>query len=386
MIKELIERKNELLDERDALMAKAQEEKRAFNEDEHHRLRGIVDKVKAIDETIALSEEARAYDKIENVPATRKNETVEEVEERMFADWIRGRLDEMRAGEQNFSMGNNGKIIPVHIANKIINTVREKSPILQRALVFRTNGKLQIPVYGNANSTHNITVAYGTEFTDLTADAGAFTSVDLTGYLVGALTKIGISLINNTDIDLVGFVVGEIARRVRFFIEGELIKGTGSGNNHMQGITVGCTNTLTTAGATAITMDELITLQASVIQDYQPDACWIMSRNTFTYIKKLKDNQNRYYLQDDVTLAFPYRLLGKPIFISDNMEDIAATKKTVIYGDLTGLAVKITQNVEMRILRELYSNQHAIGINVWLEMDSAVCDNQKLAVLVQKAS
>lgn len=386
MIKELIEKKNELLDERDALMAKARDEKRAFNDDEHARLRGIVDEVKAIDETIALSEEARAYDKIENKPETRENESVEAIEERMFADWIRGSLDEMRSGEQNFSVGNNGKIIPVHIANRIINTVKEYSPVLQRALVFYTNGKLQIPVYGNANSTHNITVGYGTEFTDLVADAGAFTSVDLTGYLVGALTKIGISLINNTDLDLVGFVVGEIARRVAFFVEGELLKGAGSGSNHMQGITVGCTNTLTTTGATAITVPELIELQAKVIQPYQADACWIMSRNTFTYIKELKDANNRYYLQYDLTEAFPYRLLGKPVFISDNMDDIAATKKTVIYGDLTGLAVKITQNVEMRILRELYSNQHAIGINVWLEMDSAVCDNQKLAVLVQKAS
>jgi len=386
MVKELIEKRNDLLDERDALMAKAREEKRGFEDAERERLEAIVNEVKNIDKDITLCEETREWNKIEAKVEERENESVEDIEERMFCEWIRGEVNNIRSGEQNFSVGNNGKIIPVHIANKIINTVKEMSPILQRATVFYTNGKLQIPVYGNANSTHNITVGYGTEFTDLVADAGAFTSVDLTGYLVGALTKIGISLINNTDINLVGFVVAEIARRVNFFLEGEFIKGAGSGSSNMQGITVGCTNTLTTAGATAITIPELIELQAKVIQIYQPDACWIMSRNTFTYIKELKDSNNRYYLQYDLTEAFPYRLLGKPVFISDNMDDIAATNKTVIYGDLSGFAVKITQSVEMNILREVYSNQHAIGINVWLEMDSAVIDNQKLAVLVQKAS
>ena len=50
------------------------------------------------------------------------------------------------------------------------------------------NGTLKIPVYGKANTTHDISVAYQDEFTEITADAGKFTSVDLSGFLAGALS------------------------------------------------------------------------------------------------------------------------------------------------------------------------------------------------------
>lgn len=61
-----------------------------------------------------------------------------------------------------------------------------------------------------------------------------------------------------------------------------------------------------------------------------------MHPETFTAVKKLKDGQNRYLLQDDFTGEFPYRLLGKPVFVSDNMPKIATGKKPVLYGDMSG--------------------------------------------------
>ena len=40
----------------------------------------------------------------------------------------------------------------------------------------------------------------------------------------------------------------------------------------------------------------------------------------------------------------------------------------------------------VEVLRELYATKHVIGVVSWFEFDSKVTDNQKLAVLVQKAS
>ena len=174
-----------------------------------------------------------------------------------------------------------------------------------------------------------------------------------------------------------------MASKIAIFIEGQLLNGTGS--SAAQGITA-TTNTLTTAAATAITADELIDIQAKVKQAYQANACWIMNSSTFTAVKKLKDNNNRYLLQDDITGEFPYRLLGKPVFLSDNMDSIEASKKTVVYGDLSALSVNFRQNIEIQLLQEKYATQHAVGVCAWFEFDSKVTDNQKVAVLVQNAS
>ena len=312
-------------------------------------------------------------------------ENREQQELRSFADFIRGTVAQMRAGEQNFNLGNNGALLPTSIANRIIEAVRDMCPILAGADVYHVSGTLKIPVYGKANGTHDITVGYGADFTELTADAGAFTSVDLSGYLVGALSLVGRSLLNNADVDLVSFVVRKMAESVSVFVEHELLVGTGASDSHCTGA-LSTTNTMAAGSTTAITADNLIDLQAKIKQAFQRGAVWTMHPNTWSVIKKLKDNNNRYLVQDDITGEFPFRLLGKPVHLSDNMPVIASGAKAILYGDYSGLSVNIRENMTVEVLREKYATQHAIGVVAWMELDSKVSDPQKLATLVMSTS
>lgn len=379
-LKALLEKRADYQQTMDNLVSTADIETRAMTEEEVAQFDAAESAIRAIDDTIAREERARSMNRPPEASGV-ENRAAEE--EQAFADYVLGRVSEMRAGEQNMTMGNNGAIIPTTIANRIIKAVRDRCPILARATIYNVKGTLKVPVWGKANSTHDITVGYQSEFTELTADSGKFTSVDLGGYLAGALTLIGRSVENNGSFSVVDFIVNQMADEVATFIEGELIKGTGS--SAAQGA-LNSTTILTTASASAITADELIDLQANVKQAYQANACWIMNPNTFTAIKKLKDGNNRYLLQDDVTGEFPYRLLGKPVFLSDNMPVIAAGAKTVLYGDCSGLSVNFRENISIEVLREKYATQHAIGVVAWFEFDSKVTNNQKLAVLTQKAS
>lgn len=313
--------------------------------------------------------------------AAEQRESVEDTELRAFAGFIRGTVTQMRTGEQNFSMGNNGALIPTTIANRIIKAVRDICPILQGCDLYHVKGTIKIPVYGKANTSHDITVGYGADFTELTADAGAFTSVDLGGYLAGALTLIGRTLINNADIDLVSFVVSHMAEQIAAFIEKELLVGT---SGKCTGA-LSTTNTMNAGSTSAISADNLIDLQAKIKQAFQAGAVWTMHPSTFTAIKKLKDGNQRYLVQDDITGEFPYRLLGKPVYLSDNMPTIASGAKAILYGNYNGLSVNIREDISVEILREKYATQHAIGVVAWFEMDSKVSDAQKLATLVMSA-
>lgn len=382
-LKGLTEQRAELELELQEILEVAQAETRAMTEEESTKFDEIENKIKAIDITIAAEERARGIKSKKS--AKTPDETQEEAEIRAFANYVRsqsGLPTETRAGEQNITMGNNGAIIPVTIANRIIKAVKDICPIYAKSTIYHVKGMLKVPVWGKANTTHDITVGYQQEFVDITADAGAFTSVDLTGYLAGALTLIGKSVINNGDVDVVNFIVSQMAEEIAAFLEKELLIGTsGKATGALS-----TTTTLTTAAATVIVADELIDLQAKIKQVYQPNACWIMNPDTFTAIKKLKDGNDRYLLQDDYTSDFPYRLLGKPVYLSDNMPKIAASNKTILYGDLSGLSVNMREDVQIQILLEKYATQHAIGVVSWFEFDSKVTDNQKLAALVQKAA
>ena len=380
-LKALLERRVELQNQMDALVTAADTEERAMTEEETTQFDAAEAEIRAIDATVAREERARNLES----PAAPTG-TVEEraaAEEQAFADYVLGRVSELRAGEQNMTMANNGAIIPTSIADRIIKAVKDRCPILAGATVYNVKGTLKVPVWGKANTTHDIAVGYQTEFTEITADSGKFTSVDLGGYLAGALTLIGQSVENNGAFSVVNFIVEQMAEEIAVWIEGQLLAGTGS--SAAQGA-LNTTTGLAAAGAAAITADELIELQSKIKQAHQGNACWTMHPDTFTAIKKLKDGNNRYLLQDDVTGAFPYRLLGKPVYLSDNMPAMAAGAKAVLYGDYSGLSVNFRENISIQVLREKYATQHAIGVVSWFEFDSRVTDHQKLAVLTMKAS
>ena len=378
-LKALMERREELRQNMETLVNTADTECRAMTEEETAQFDAAESEIRAIDATIEREERTRG---VSNLPAPTDAEERAAAEESAFVDYVLGRASELRAGEQNMTMANNGAIIPTSIADRIVTAVRDRCPILSGATIYRVNGTLKVPVWGKANTTHDIAVGYQTEFTELTADSGKFTSVDLSGYLAGALTLIGNSVENNSVFNVTDFIINQMAEEIALFLEKELLNGT-------SGKATGALSTptaVTAASATAITADELIELQAQVKQVYQANACWTMAPETFTSLKKLKDSNGRYLLQDDVTGEFPYRLLGKPVYLSDNMPKLAAGASAVLYGDYSGLSVNLREDISIQVLREKYATQHAIGVVAWFEFDSKVTDSQKLAVLNMKSA
>lgn len=357
-------------------------EARALSDEEKAEFEQIENEIRSIDDSIAIAEKARKV--LDSKPAGNETEDRAAAEEKAFVDYILGRTSELRTGEQNMSMTNNGAIIPTTIANRIIKTVKELCPILAGCTMFSVKGTLKIPVWGKANSTHDIAVGWGTEFSELTADSGAFTSVDLTGFLAGALTLIGRSVENNAVFNVTDFIVNQMAEEIAAFLENKLLNGAAADSKNIGALST--TNTMNAGSTSAISFDNLIELQAKVKQVYQAKACWTMHPSTFTEIKKLTDGESRYIMQSDVTKEFPYLLLGKPVYLSENMPQIGSANKAVLYGDYSGLAVNFRENISIEVLREKYATQHAIGVVSWFEFDSKVMDSQRLAALVMSVS
>ena len=374
MEKELMEKKNDLITGAEEVLNKAKMEKRELTDAEAQELAEIRDNVRRIVKTLGIKED---FDKMEDrKPDDTKTEVEieKEVQEtRAFENYIRGVVTNERA--TNLNVGDNGAVIPETILNKIIKKVYDISPILERSSKYNIKGNLEIPYYDVSQST--ITVAWATEFKELESNVGKLKTISLSGYLAGALTLISRSLINNSQFDIVAFVIDEMAYSIHRFIENVLLNGSGD----VEGLST-LTNSMTAASQSAITADEVITLQGKVKDVFQDNAIWIMSANTRDALRLLKDDVGRYLLQDDITAPFGKVLLGKPVYVSDNMSDIGAGKTVIYYGDMKGLATKFSEDMNIQVLREKYATQHAVGVVGWLEFDSKVEDAQKITKLV----
>ena len=375
-IKGLEEKRNDLKGQMEKMLDTAKTEVRAMTSEEITKFDELEAEIKNIDATIEREEKRNM---IENKEIT-KDVTVEERDVKSFADYIRNAVTglENRA-ETNLEKGANGAVIPKTIVKKIMEKVEDISPIYKLATKYHIAGIVNVPKEDNTSDT--ITVAYATEFTELESHSNKFATIELTGYLYGALTKISKSLLRNSDFDLTNWVVSKMAKKIAKFIENELINGT---SGKVAGIigTYDSTNMkLTTAKASAITADELIDLQELVPDEYQADGIFVMNRATRKAVRKLKDGQGNYLLERDSTSKWGYRLLGADVYCSDNMFALGtAGKPVVMFGDFSGLAVKEGEKSEIQVLTERFATQHAIGVVAWGELDAKVEDTQKIAV------
>lgn len=395
--KELVEKKNDLITRAEETLNKAKAEKRELTDAEMAELAEIRDNVRKIVKALDIDEffDRMGKDpKKEAAPAGGEEivKTEEEIkrekearEERAFENYIRGFVVHKRDGDPDpsegaMTKGANGAVIPTTIANRIIKKVYNICPILERSSKYNVKGNLDLPYYDVSTTTIN--VAYQTEFVAISSSSGNFDSITLTGFLAGALTKISRSLINNAQFDIVGFVVDEMAYGIKRFIEGELLKGTVGKVTGLSDLT----NSITAASQTAITADEVVKLHDSIKDDFQSNAIWIMSPATRTALRLLKSTTGFYLLNDDISSPFGTTLLGKPVYVSDNMPSMAAGNTAIYYGDMRGLATKFSEEINIEVLREKYADEHAIGVIGWFEFDSKVEDAQKIAKLVMASA
>ena len=398
-MKELVEKRNDLVTRAEEIINAAKAEKRELTADEQTEWDSIRANIRSIDSTIEMENEVNKM----NLTEKREEEPMEEnkvmteeektraieIEERnAFENYIRGIKVHERSGEMSPAVwvsgsqtaaGSAGALIPTTIVNYIIRKVYDICPILERSQKYNVTGKLDIPYY--PADSQKITVAYQSEFSPLSSSSGSFNTIELGGFLAGCLTKISRSLINNVNFDIVGFVVDEMAQAIARFIEKELLIGTSSPNPKVLGLST-LSNSLTAASASAITADEIIKLHDKVKDRFQQNAIWIMSSATRTALRLLKANTGMYLLNDDISTPFGVSLLGKPVYVSDNMPEIATGNTTIYYGDMRGLATKFSENISIEVLRERYADEHAVGVVGWFEFDAKVQDEQQIAKLV----
>lgn len=377
-LKALAEQRAALLAEMEAISETAKAETRAYSEEELSRAEELEAQIRAIDATYK-AEEARAV-----LAASPKAVPVDgditptdktEAEERAFAQYIVDSKAEFRAGE--LTMSANGAVIPTSIVNKIISKVKEISPLYAMATKYNIGGTITIPYYDE--STSAITMGYVEEFTELESHVGQFKSIELKGYLAGTLSVLSLSLINNSQFDVLGYIVNKMAEAIANWVEKELLRGTSQKITGLSNISAAMT--VTAASQTAITADEIMELQDKVIDAFQNGACFIMNRETRSAIRKLKDSDGNYLLNRDISAKWGYTLFGKDVYTTDNADTMAAGKTVIYYGDFSGLAVKLSEDASINVLREKYATQHAVGVYAYMEMDAKIENAQKIACL-----
>ena len=135
-----------------------------------------------------------------------------------------------------------------------------------------------------------------------------------------------------------------------------------------------------TPGGAGIVADSLIDLVYTVNSAYRANGTFVMNSLTAAAIRKLKDDNGQYLWGTALIAGQPDRLLGYPVAIWEDFDDIGSNKYPVAFGDFRRGYV-LNDISELRILRDPYTTPGLVKFYVRRRVGGIVTDNSAVKFL-----
>lgn len=274
-----------------------------------------------------------------------------------------------------------GYLVPDEYERTLVQALEEENIFRKIAKVIQTSsGDRKIPVVATKGTANWID-----EEGVFNESDDAFSQVSIGAYKLGTLIKVSEELLNDSIFDLESYISTEFARRIGAKEEEAFFTGDGSGKPLGILATSGGAETgVTAASATAITADELMDLFYSLKSPYRKNAVWVLNDSTIKAIRKLKDNNGQYLWQPSLVAGTPDTILGKSVKTSAFMPTLAASNKTIAFGDFSYYWITDRQGRSFRRLNELYAANGQVGFLGSQRVDGKLILSEAIKVLAQK--
>lgn len=281
-------------------------------------------------ETAAKNEERAA----EVAAASRGFEVAREVPTdtaEIFRSMARGEIRDYTFNfEKRATLVPSANTVPVAFLDRIYALARLVGPYLATSEVIqRTSGEdLRIPVF-TAYPTASETAAGSA----LSESEATYSSLLIQMSKNGFVTKIANELITDVGFDLESTLVEQAGNAI----------GTRINTLVHAAVTAVATVGGTAGTATAITADELISLQFSAdgLVRSLPGSGYMVNTSTLGAIRKLKDSNGSYIL-DPVGPEGVSTILGRPVYENPAVASIATGNKAVFFGHWPSVKISTT--------------------------------------------
>ena len=275
-----------------------------------------------------------------------------------------------------------GYLVPDEFERTLVEALEEENIFRQMATIITTSsGDRKIPVVATKG-----TASWVDEEGVIPEADDAFGQVSIGAYKLATMIKVSEELLNDSVFNLEQYIAKEFARRIGAKEEEAFFVGDGTGKpTGIFNATGGAGLGITTASATAITLDEIMDLFYSLKSPYRKNAIFITNDATVKTIRKLKDGNGQYLWQPSVTAGQPDTILNRPLQTSAYVPVIAAAAKTIAFGDFSYYWVADRQGRAFQRLNELFAATGQVGFKATQRVDGKLILAEAIKVLQMKA-
>lgn len=401
--KTLTERRNRVWEQAKALADKAAEENRQFTGEEDGTWTTLNAELDALDKRISavLEGEKRAQDAENKMseldrdnkrgtgagsPSGPGNPSTEELRAFLRGEGPRS-LVIKPSGEFRDLLSTTGaaggNTVPTGFYGRLVEHMIEVSAIMQSgATILNTASGEALPIPKTTAHGTGAIVAQGAAIPE---NDPTFGQITLNTFKYGDLIQIGRELLDDTGVDLEGYLARQAGRALGNAYGAHAITGTGTGQPRgvVTDATVGVTGPNAQGGGFGNQSvsanqgaDLLIDLFHSVIAPYRrsPGCHWMLNDGTAAKVRKIKDADGNYVWQTSILPGAPDTLLGKPVLIDPNVASVALNAKSVVFGDFTQYFIRIAGGVRFERSDDYAFGNDLVTFRALMRADSALVD------------
>ena len=353
-IRQQAEARAKAWEEAKALLDSAAAEKRDLSGEENQtydRIMADLDQRSAVIETMnaQAERENRAAEAMKGFESQVKPAmsvpAIDEAE--LIRSLARGEIRSHSFEKRDVTKGSTGAPVPTSFYDQVVMLARKVGPLLETSTIINTAGgeNLQVP----SLSTYSV----GT----VTSEAGAIGESDpafnafktLGAYKYSFLTQISREMVEDSGVDILGFLAAQTGNAIGYAVNGALTTGTGTVQPNGIVTTAGSGITGSTAVSGAFTADNLIDLVYSVDTAGRtlPGTGWMMNAKSIGAVRKLKDTAGNYVFSPALSADKRDLVLGYEVYENPGMADPATSAKSVLFGHLPSYYVRTVGGIRL---------------------------------------
>jgi HK97 family phage major capsid protein len=341
----------------------------------------IIEQLKADEERAARLDAAAAELRTDEAPAG------DDTDAETIRAMARGEVRSYNFEKRDVTTTSTGAPVPTSFYDQVILKARLVGPMLDVPTQLNTTSgeTIQVPSLSAYSSSATVT-AQGANFSESDPTFNSF--VNLGAFKYGFLIQVSREMIEDSGVDLLGFLADQVGNGLGYNVQNALTVGTGT--VQPQGIVTAAGSGITggTGVSGAFTADNLIDLYYSLdgAARLLPGVGWMMNGASIGAVRKLKDTAGNYIFSPAADGNQRDLLLGREVYENPHVASAATSAKSVIAGHMPSYFVRSVGGIRLDRSDDFAFNADLVTFRASMRVDGALPQSSHIKYFIGGAS
>lgn len=341
----------------------------------------IIEQLKADEERAARLDAAAAELRMDEAPAG------DDTDAETIRAMARGEVRSFNFEKRDVATTSTGAPVATSFYDAVILKARLVGPMLDVPTQLNTTSgeTIQVPSLSAYSSSSTVT-AQGANFSESDPTFNSF--VNLGAFKYGFLIQVSREMIEDSGVDLLGFLADQVGNGLGYNVQNALTNGTGT--VQPQGIVTAAGSGITggTGVTGAFTADNLIDLYYSLdgAARLLPGVGWMMNGASIGAVRKLKDTAGNYIFSPAADGNQRDLLLGREVYENPHVPSAGTAAKSVIAGHMPSFMVRSVGGIRLDRSDDFAFNADLVTFRASMRVDGALPQSSHIKYFIGGAS